>query len=164
MSINNPDKLGKILKNIERDIKNGKFEKHLKKMIKKEKKNKTYVDNKEYFEWLVDFVYRLDQTKRTYDSESFLYMDKDMFTPTDIKNEKYIGSPIFDLFDEVGAEQGLSVIEDYSWSFPSFEWYFKFNGKLYFLCETIGQGTSFTIREEKSKKKKFLDLDKYFGN
>ena len=96
-----------------------------------------YVNHKEFFEWLAEFVDKLHKMRRTYSTEDFLYMDKDKFTEKDIYNENYIADCIFDLFDEIGEQQGKEAIEDDSWSFPDTEWYFKFNNKIYFINEYI---------------------------
>ena len=155
-------KFDDILKKLDEDIKSGEFQKYLHKLLEKEKKNKEHINDKEYFIWLAEFVQKMSNMDRVYGTEDFLYIDKSLFTEQDIENEKYIGTPIFDLFDEIGAEQGLSVTEDHSWSFPSFEWIFKFQGKMYFICELIGQGTEFIVRKESNKAKKYLDLDLWF--
>ena len=84
--------------------------------------------------------------KRAYSTEDFLYMDKSKFTEKDINNEKYIGLCIFDLFKEIGEQQGKEPIIDDSWSFPDTEWYFKFNNRIFFICELIGQGTKYILR------------------
>ena len=162
MSINNQDKLDTLFKKLEEDIENGKFLEYLKEIEKKEKERKEYVNHKEFFEWLAEFVDKLHKMRRTYSTEDFLYMDKDKFTEKDIYNEDYIGDCIFDLFDEIGKQQGKEAIEDDSWSFPDTEWYFKFNNRMFFICRLIGQGTEYIVRTASNKEKNYLDLDLYF--
>lgn len=164
MSINNPNKIDEILKQLKKDIESGEFTKYLDEIFEEEKKAKEYINNKEFFEWIADFVDKLHKMKRTYSTEDFLYMNKDKFTEQDIKNEEYIGSCIFELFKEVGKQQGKEPIIDDSWSFPDTEWYFKFNNKMYFICELIGQGTEYILRTASNKEKNYLDLDLYFEN
>ena len=164
MSVNNPDKLDTLFKKLEKDIESGKFLEYLKEIDKKEKERKEYVNHKEFFEWLAEFVDKLHKMRRTYSTEDFLYMDKDKFTEKDIYNEDYIGDCIFDLFDEIGKQQGKEAIEDDSWSFPDTEWYFEFNNKMYFICRLIGQGTEYIVRIASNKEKNYLDLDLYFKN
>ena len=157
------DKLDLAIKKLEEDIQSGKFEEYFKDLMEKKKKRKEYVNSKEYFNWLEQFIIKLESVKRMYGTEMFLYIDKDQFTEQDIENEKYICEPIFDLFEEIGLAQGLEVKEDWSWSFPSYEWYFKFNNKMYFACKMVGQGTEYIVRSEKSDVKDYLDLDYYFS-
>lgn len=164
MSINNPNKINKILKQLKKDIESGEFKKYLDEILKKEQKSKEYINNKEFFEWIEYFVDKLRKMKKTYSTEDFLYIEKDNFTEQDIKNEKYIGSPIFNLFKEIGEQQGKEPIIDDSWGFPDTEWYFKFNNKMYFICELIGQGTKYILRTASNKEKNYLDLDLYFEN
>lgn len=164
MSVNNPDKLNNLRKKIEEDIESGKFIKYLEEIFEKEKERKDYINHKEFFEWLAEFVDKLHKMRRTYSTEDFLYMDKDKFTEKDIYNEDYIGDCIFDLFDEIGKQQEKEAIEDDSWSFSDTEWYFKFNNKMYFICRLIGQGTEYIVRTASNKEKNFLDLDLYFEN
>ena len=164
MSINNPDKLDTLFKKLEEDIENGKFLEYLKEIERKEKERKEYVNHKEFFEWLAEFVDKLHKMRRTYSTEDFLYMDKDKFTEKDIYNEDYIGDCIFDLFDAIGKQQGKEAIEDDSWSFPDTEWYFKFNNRMFFICRLIGQGTEYIVRIASNKEKNYLDLDLYFKN
>ena len=154
------DKLEQAFKQLEENIKSGKFEEYLKDILEKEKQAKEYVSHKEYFDWLTSFINKFK--KHIYGTENFLYMNKDQFTTQDIKNEEYIGDPIFDFFDDVGKEQGLKVIEDYSWSFPDYKWYFKFNKQIYFMSKLIGQGTEYTVRESFEEVQEYLDLDFYF--
>lgn len=164
MSVNNPDKLDTLFKKLEEDIENGKFLEYLKEIERKEKERKEYVNHKEFFEWLAEFVDKLHKMRRTYSTEDFLYMDKDKFTEKDIYNEDYIGDCIFDLFDAIGKQQGKEAIEDDSWSFPDTEWYFKFNNRMFFICRLIGQGTEYIVRIASNKEKNYLDLDLYFKN
>lgn len=164
MSINNQDKLDTLFKKLEEDIENGKFLEYLKEIERKEKERKEYVNHKEFFEWLAEFVDKLHKMRRTYSTEDFLYMDKDKFTEKDIYNEDYIGDCIFDLFDAIGKQQGKEAIEDDSWSFPDTEWYFKFNNRIFFICRLIGQGTEYIVRIASNKEKNYLDLDLYFKN
>lgn len=164
MSINNQDKLDTLFKKLEEDIENGKFLEYLKEIERKEKERKEYVNHKEFFEWLAEFVDKLHKMRRTYSTEDFLYMDKDKFTEKDIYNEDYIGDCIFDLFDAIGKQQGKEAIEDDSWSFPDTEWYFKFNNRMFFICRLIGQGTEYIVRIASNKEKNYLDLDLYFKN
>lgn len=164
MPINNTNKINKILKQLKKDIESGEFKKYLDEILEEEKKDKEYINNKEFFEWIAEFVDKLHKMKRTYSAEDFLYMDKSKFTEKDINNEKYIGECIFDLFKEIGEQQGKEAIIDDSWSFPDTEWYFKFNNKMYFICELIGQGTEYILRTASKKEENYLDLDLYFKN
>ena len=164
MSINNQDKLDTLFKKLEEDIENGKFLEYLKEIERKEKERKEYVNHKEFFEWLAEFVDKLHKMRRTYSTEDFLYMDKDKFTEKDIYNEDYIGDCIFDLFDEIGKQQEKEAIEDDSWSFSDTEWYFKFNNRMFFICRLRGQGTEYIVRTASNKEKNYLDLDLYFEN
>ena len=94
MPINDPDKLDALFKKLEEDIESGKFIKYLEDIVKKEKERKEYVNHKEFFEWLAEFVDKLHKMRKTYSTEDFLYMDKDKFTEKDIYNENYIGDEV----------------------------------------------------------------------
>ena len=59
MSVNNPDKLDALFKKLEEDIENGKFLEYLKEIDKKGKERKEYVNHKEFFEWLAEFIDKL---------------------------------------------------------------------------------------------------------
>lgn len=160
----NDDWFEKVMKKIDEDAKSGKLQQYFKEIFEEEERQKEYVNNREFFEWIVEFVDKLRKMKRTYSTEDFLYMEKDRFTEKDIENEKYIGSCIFDLFEEVGRQQGKEPIIDDSWSFPDTEWYFKFNNRMFFICQLIGQGTEYILRTASNKEKNYLDLDLYFEN
>lgn len=162
MSKNNEDWFEEVKRKIDEDAKSGKLQQYFKEIIEKEKQRKEYVNNPKFFKWLVNFVQKMREMKCTYSTEDFLYMDKDNFTQEDIENEKYIGEPIFDLFEEIGKEQGLEVIEDDIFLFPEREWNFKFNNKMYFICELIGQGIEYIVRTDSNKIKDYIDLDSYF--
>ena len=165
MPINNTNKINKILQQLKKDIESGEFKKYLDEILEKEKQQKEYINNKEFFEWIEYFVDKLHKMKRAYSTEDFLYMDKSKFTEKDINNEKYIGLCIFDLFKEIGEQQGKEPIIDDSWSFPDTEWYFKFNNRIFFICELIGQGTEYILREaDENEIRDYLDLDLYFKN
>ena len=61
MSVNNPDKLDTLFKKLEEDIESGKFLEYLKEIERKEKERKEYVNHKEFFEWLAEFVDKLQK-------------------------------------------------------------------------------------------------------
>ena len=50
MSINNTNKINKILQQLKKDIESGEFKKYLDEILEKEKQQKEYVNNKEFFE------------------------------------------------------------------------------------------------------------------
>lgn len=165
MSINNPDIIDEWKKKLDEDIKSGKLQKYLHEVFEKERQRIEYIDNKEYFKWLTNFIHKLKKEEGiSYATEDFLYIDKSKFSEQDINNEAYIGENIFDLFDKIGKQQGKEVINDDSFSFPDREWYFKFDNKMYFICELIGQGTEYILRTASNKEKNYLDLDLYFEN
>lgn len=165
MSINNPDVIDEWKKKLDEDIKSGKLQKYLHEVFEKERQRIEYIDNKEYFKWLTNFIHKLKKEEGiSYATEDFLYIDKSKFSEQDINNEAYIGDNIFDLFDKIGKQQGKEVINDDSFSFPDREWYFKFDNKMYFICELIGQGTEYILRTASNKEKNYLDLDLYFEN
>lgn len=165
MSINNPDVIDEWKKKLDEDIKSGKLQKYLHEVFEKERQRIEYIDNKEYFKWLTNFIHKLKKEEGiSYATEDFLYIDKSKFSEQDINNEAYIGENIFDLFDKIGKQQGKEVINDDSFSFPDREWYFKFDNKMYFICELIGQGTEYILRTASNKEKNYLDLDLYFEN
>lgn len=167
MSINNPDIINDIIKRLEEDAKSGELQKYFDELIEKEKANKQYVNRKEYFESLANFVQKFKEIDEVYSVERWLYMDKEGFTEEDIDCEKYIGNPIFDLFDDIGEQQAKKVQTDSEFDFPERYWYFKFNDKIYFLTEIIGQGTEYILREafeDEQETKEYLDLDLYFKN
>lgn len=165
MSINNPDIINEWKKKLDEDIKSGKLQKYLHEVFEKERQRIEYIDNKEYFKWLTNFIHKLKKEEgMSYATEDFLYIDKSKFSEQDINNEAYIGENIFDLFDKIGKQQGKEVINDDSFSFPDREWYFKFDNKMYFICELIGQGTEYILRTASNKEKNYLDLDLYFEN
>ena len=164
MSINNPDIIDEWKKKLDEDIKSGKLQKYLHEVFEKERQRIEYIDNKEYFKWLTNFIHKLKKEEGiSYATEDFLYIDKSKFSEQDINNETYIGGNIFDLFDKIGEQQGKEVINDDSFSFPDREWYFKFDNKMYFICELIGQGTEYILRTASNKEKNYLDLDLYFS-
>ena len=164
MSINNPDIIDEWKKKLDEDIKSGKLQKYLHEVFEKERQRIEYIDNKEYFKWLTNFIHKLKKEEgMSYATEDFLYIDKSKFSEQDINNEAYIGENIFDLFDKIGKQQGKEVINDDSFSFPDREWYFKFDNKMYFICELIGQGTEYILRTASNKEKNYLDLDLYFS-
>lgn len=164
MSINNPDIIDEWKKKLDEDIKSGKLQKYLHEVFEKERQRIEYIDNKEYFKWLTNFIHKLKKEEgMSYATEDFLYIDKSKFSEQDINNEAYIGENIFDLFDKIGKQQGKEVINDDSFSFPDREWYFKFDNKMYFICELIGQGTEYILRTVSNKEKNYLDLDLYFS-
>lgn len=164
MSINNPDIIDEWKKKLDEDIKSGKLQKYLHEVFEKERQRIEYIDNKEYFKWLTNFIHKLKKEEgMSYATEDFLYIDKSKFSEQDINNETYIGENIFDLFDKIGKQQGKEVINDDSFSFPDREWYFKFDNKMYFICELIGQGTEYILRTASNKEKNYLDLDLYFS-
>lgn len=164
MSINNPDIIDEWKKKLDEDIKSGKLQKYLHEVFEKERQRIEYIDNKEYFKWLTNFIHKLKKEEGiSYATEDFLYIDKSKFSEQDINNEAYIGENIFDLFDKIGEQQGKEVINDDSFSFPDREWYFKFDNKMYFICELIGQGTEYILRTASNKEKNYLDLDLYFS-
>ena len=66
MPINNPNKLDTLFKKLEEDIENGKFLEYLKEIDKEEKERKEYVNHKELFEWLAEFVDKLHKMIITY--------------------------------------------------------------------------------------------------
>lgn len=165
MSINNLDIIDEWKKKLDEDIKSGKLQKYLHEVFEKERQRIEYIDNKEYFKWLTNFIHKLKKEEGiSYATEDFLYIDKSKFSEQDINNEAYIGDNIFDLFDKIGKQQGKEVINDDSFSFPDREWYFKFDNKMYFICELIGQGTEYILRTASNKEKNYLDLDLYFKN
>lgn len=164
MLINNPDIIDEWKKKLDEDIKSGKLQKYLHEVFEKERQRIEYIDNKEYFKWLTNFIHKLKKEEGiSYATEDFLYIDKSKFSEQDINNEAYIGENIFDLFDKIGEQQGKEVINDDSFSFPDREWYFKFDNKMYFICELIGQGTEYILRTASNKEKNYLDLDLYFS-
>lgn len=165
MSINNPDIIDEWKKKLDEDIKSGELQKYLHKVFEKERQRIEYIDNKAYFKWLTNFIHKLKKEKGiSYATEDFLYIDKSKFSEQDINNEAYIGENIFDLFDKIGKQQGKEVIDNDSFSFPDREYYFKFDNKMYFICELIGQGTEYILRTASNKEKNYLDLDLYFEN
>lgn len=165
MSINNPDVIDEWKKKLDEDIKSGKLQKYLHEVFEKERQRIEYIDNKEYFKWLTNFIHKLKKEEGiSYATEDFLYIDKSKFSEQDINNEAYIGENIFDLFDKIGKQQGKEVIDNDSFSFPDREYYFKFDNKMYFICELIGQGTEYILRTASNKEKNYLDLDLYFEN
>lgn len=165
MSINNPDIIDEWKKKLDEDIKSGKLQKYLHEVFEKERQRIEYIDNKEYFKWLTNFIHKLKKEEGiSYATEDFLYIDKSKFSEQDINNEAYIGENIFDLFDKIGKQQGKEVINDDSFSFPDREWYFKFDNKMYFICELIGQGTEYILRTASDKVESYIDLDLYFEN
>lgn len=164
MPINNPDIIDEWKKKLDEDIKSGKLQKYLHEVFEKERQRIEYINNKAYFKWLTNFIHKLKKEEGiSYATEDFLYIDKSKFSEQDINNEAYIGENIFDLFDKIGEQQGKEVINDDSFSFPDREWYFKFDNKMYFICELIGQGTEYILRTASNKEKNYLDLDLYFS-
>lgn len=160
----NDDWFEKVMRKIDEDAKSGKLQQCFREILEEEEQRKEYINNREFFEWIARFVDKLHKMKRTYSTEEFLYMDKSKFAQEDIENEYYIGSSIFDLFDEIGRAQGVEVTEDDSWSFPDREWNFKFNNRMFFICELIGQGTEYILRTEPDEVESYIDLDLYFEN
>lgn len=158
--MNNPELVQKLKEFVENiDIED--LKKYLEEEAKEQKKGIKEVGNKKYFSWLLeDFL--LKCSENTYDSESFLYRDKNKFTKLDEENESKICW--IEYFLEMVRKKQRAQKDDDFFPFEGVKYYFRFNGKMFMYCLMIGQGSVTTIRQAKEDESftKNINLDKYF--
>ena len=158
--INNIDKLEELEEKI-RNIDTKEFIEYLREIAEEEKKGIEYVGKKEYFNWLTDSFLKKFKNG-IYDSESFLYRDKNKFSKEEEEKESkicWIGN-----FLEIVRKKQRAQKDEEFFPFEGARYYFKFNSKMYMYSTMIGQGSVTTIRKADNDEifTKNINLDKYF--
>ena len=157
MSINNPDIIEKIKKQIEQTDWESVKKEHERKFIEGQQR----VGNEEYCRWIENLLKNLNEP---YNDESWAYQTLDHkkeFTEQDFKNEEDLSN--FHSFLNIVAD--LHRIKEYyddRDGFPEYEYVWKFNNKYFEWNTIVGQGSITTIRIIEKPDFAVIDLDLYF--